>query len=340
MKKQIVASGLFLFSFLLPLKATASTFSFSGMYVFGDSISDQGNIFNVTLEATGSGFPPPPYFEGRFSNSSNWIDYLAQDLGLNPIASTNLTPGVTPTQGVNFAFGGATTGIDNTGAPELPGLQQQIALFESILPPNQLADPNALYIVWAGANDYLPTDSTTFTPFETTDQTINNLSNALDSLVEIGAKNIMFVNLPDLGEIPRTFNTPLAENLNDLTTVHNQQLENLGQGLGADINFISLDINSLFNEALQGQLGFTNVTEICLNNLECAANPEVQQQFFFWDDLHPTTRAHRLVGDLALNALEPQPPASVPEPTSVLSLLAFGASGVAFVLKRRKLMRV
>ncbi|NET48349.1 MAG: PEP-CTERM sorting domain-containing protein [Merismopedia sp. SIO2A8] len=203
-----------------------------------------------------------------------------------------------------------------------------------------MADPNALYIVWAGANDYLPTDSTTFTPFETTDQTINNLSNALDSLVEIGAKNIMFVNLPDLGEIPRTLNTPLAENLNDLTTVHNQQLENLGQGLGADINFISLDINSLVNEALQGQLGFTNVTEVCLNNLECAANPEVQQQFFFWDDLHPTTRAHRLVGDLALNALEPQPPASVPEPTSVLSLLAFGASGVAFVLKRRKLMRV
>ncbi|NEO98813.1 MAG: SGNH/GDSL hydrolase family protein [Symploca sp. SIO2E9] len=337
MKKQIVTTGLFLFSFLLPLRATASTLSFSGMYVFGDSISDQGNVFNVTLEATGSGFPPPPYFDGRFSNGPNWIDYLAEDLGLNPIGSTNLASGVIPTQGINFAFGGATTGIDNTGALELPGLQQQIALFESLVSPNQLADPNALYIVWAGANDYLPTDSTTFTPLETTDQTINNLSSALDSLVEIGAKNIMFVNLPDLGKIPRTFNTPLAEDLNDLTTTHNQQLENLGQSLDADINFISLDINSLVNEALQGQLGFTNVTETCLNNLECVANPEVQKQFFFWDDLHPTTTAHRLVGDLALNALEPQPPASVPEPTSVLGLFAFGALGVASVLKRRNL---
>lgn len=336
MKKQIVATGLFLFSFLLPLRATASTL-FSGMYVFGDSLSDQGNIFNVTQEATGSGFPPAPYFDGRFSNGPNWIDYLAQDLELNPITSTNLASGITPAQGVNFAFGGATTGIDNTGAPVLPGLQQQIALFESIVPPNQLADPNALYIVWAGANDYLPTDSTTFIPLETTDQTINNLSSALDSLVQIGAKNIMLVNLPDLGDIPRTFNTPVAEELKDLTTAHNQQLENLGQSLDAEINFISLDINFLFNEFLQGQLGFINTTETCINNLECVANPEVQQQFLFWDDLHPTTTVHRKIGDLAFNALEPQTAASVPEPTSVLGLFAFGALGVASVFKRRKL---
>jgi hypothetical protein len=40
MQKQILAAGFFLLSFMLPLKATAATL-FSGLYIFGDSISTQ-----------------------------------------------------------------------------------------------------------------------------------------------------------------------------------------------------------------------------------------------------------------------------------------------------------
>ncbi|MDJ0602046.1 MAG: SGNH/GDSL hydrolase family protein [Crocosphaera sp.] len=117
--------------------------SFSTIYGFGDSLSGTGNINQIIVEATGGTqtFPPsPPYFMGRFSNGPAWIEILAQKLEV-PL--------------INSAFGGATSGFENTldttlpGIP-LPGLQQQIANFTI---NNPLADPNALYAIWAGGND-------------------------------------------------------------------------------------------------------------------------------------------------------------------------------------------
>jgi len=50
----------------------------------------------------------------------------------------------------------------------------------------------------------------------------------------------------------------------------------------------------------------------------------------FWDDIHPTTTAHKLVGELAVSALvEP-----VPEPSAELGMLA--ALGTVSVFKRKQ----
>lgn len=46
MKKTILMAGFTVLSFILPFRAAAATFS--RMYVFGDSLSDPGNVFNVT----------------------------------------------------------------------------------------------------------------------------------------------------------------------------------------------------------------------------------------------------------------------------------------------------
>ncbi|MEO1069836.1 MAG: SGNH/GDSL hydrolase family protein, partial [Cyanobacteria bacterium J06638_6] len=119
--------------------------SFDGLTVFGDSLSDPGNLFALT-----GFFPPPPYDQGRFSNGDLWVDYLADDIGLD----SNLIQ--------NFAFGGATTGRDNgldalfeslTGVdPELPGLADQIDAYVAGLGDGP-ADPDDLYVLWAGANN-------------------------------------------------------------------------------------------------------------------------------------------------------------------------------------------
>ena len=66
-----------------------------GLIVFGDSLSDTGNIYKATQET----IPPPPYFEGRFSNGLLWIDYLKHQLQLT---SESL---------INFAFAGGNSGI-------------------------------------------------------------------------------------------------------------------------------------------------------------------------------------------------------------------------------------
>ncbi|MBD1807889.1 SGNH/GDSL hydrolase family protein [Microcoleus sp. FACHB-SPT15] len=332
MNKKAVATGFFLLSFLFPLRASAA--SFSNLYVFGDSLSDQGNVFN----ATGGAIPPsPPYFDGRFSNGLVWVDYLVQDLGLevNPFVGN-----IDPTEGINFAFGGATTGVENTisltfpQVPGLPGLQQQISFFTNTVPA---ADPNALYIVWAGANDYSPTDGT-FIPFQDPDTTIANLSQAVTSLANVGAKNIMVVNLPDLGRLPISLNTPDSERLTTLTESHNAALEDLSQSFDSSINLILFDVNESVEQvfATPQEFGFTNVTTPCLFVQSCVINPDVQNQYLFWDERHPTTAAHQLVGDFALAALNADDPTGVPEPASAIGLLAIGALGAGSALKRKK----
>ncbi|NEP22765.1 SGNH/GDSL hydrolase family protein [Moorena sp. SIO3I6] len=354
MKTQIAATGLVFFSLMLPLRANAVEL-FSKMYIFGDSLSDQGNLFNATVERIP---PSPPYFEGRFSNGPNWVDYLAGDLELNPTLFTTLGSGAIPTEGINFAFGGSTTGTVQTapvpfsGLEVLPGLQPQIDAFTvPLIQAGQSADPDALYIVWAGANDYLPNQGT-FEPFTETDTTLANLSDALQDLTDVGAKTIMVVNLPDLG------NTPIAlgvdgrvpgttDALNTLIEDHNSGLSELldqfSQTADSDVNIIPLDVNSIFKEILAQpkEFGFTNVTTPCLNipaQFVCE-NPE---EFLFWDLQHPTTGVYRIIADLALSALnDPHPdnnhphpannhphPTNVPEPAMALGLFALGALGI------------
>ncbi|HBB36211.1 MAG TPA: GDSL family lipase, partial [Cyanobacteria bacterium UBA9273] len=347
MRKQILATGFVVFSFMLPLKATAA--SFTGIYTFGDSLSDPGNVFNTTS----GNIPTAPYSEGRFSNGPIWVEELADSLGLNPTLVT--TPGTNSQEGINFAYGGATTGQDNTISqipgfpfPPLPGLEQQIQTFIQTLPkedPNTLpqADAKALYILWAGANDYLPTQST-FTPFQTPTKPIQNISTAVTSLFDVGARNIMVLNLPDLGNNPLVLGLNqqfpgLSFQLNALTEAHNTQLAQtldvLSESL-TGINLISVDVNSLFDEALAGKLGFTKPSTPCLADPECVIDQtgNLQKQFLFWDRIHPTTTAHKLIGELAFKTLEDNQK-SIPEPDAEFGLLALAALGTGSLLKRQ-----
>lgn len=226
--------------------------------------------------------------------------------------------------------------------PNLPGLQQQIGTFTSLIPPNQTADPDALYILWAGANDYLPTEGT-FEPFENPEITLGNLSTALTTLTGVGARNIMVVNLPQLGSIPVAVNeeqqVPGSINaLNTLSEAHNaglsQLLNQLSNSPNSDLNLISLDVNSLFNQATSGELGFSNVTDSCFNS-STGVVCDSPDEYLFWDAQHPTTVAHRLIANTALTALQTEDSPSVPEPTNVIGLFAFGALGTSLLLKRQ-----
>src|SRR5277367_5542490 len=69
---------------------------FTGIVSFGDSLSDLGNYY----AATGDVSPPSSlhYDNGRFSNGSNWLEYLAHDLGIAaPTASVH--------GGTDYAYG-------------------------------------------------------------------------------------------------------------------------------------------------------------------------------------------------------------------------------------------
>jgi phospholipase/lecithinase/hemolysin len=339
MKKQILALGFVVFSLMLPIKAAAQKPEIEKIYTFGDSLSDVGNVYNALLKATGTGFPPPPYFQGRFSNGVVWVEYLAQKLKLNPTPYTSLPPGISSApDGINYAFGGASSGFDNAVYPQAPpsGLLTQVSVFTtSLTQTKRSADPNGLYIIWAASNDYL------FGQVTNPQLPVNNISTAVTVLASVGAKNIMVVNLPDLGKLPATrVNNQLSSQLTTLTNAHNSNLTNslrvLRQKLGSSVKITLVDANTLFNTVLKYPrvFGFTNTTDACLTSVSVCSNPK---QYVFWDGFHPTTGAHKLVKDLAYLTLRLKPQQAQlmlsPEPRTQLSSpqlaqLIFSESGV------------
>lgn len=299
MRKQFLPIGLAILSFLLPLKAIAQ--NFDEIYVFGDSLSDDGNFY----QATGQTIPPSQnYYEGRFSNGQVWVEYLAKDLGLTPNPSTN------------FAYGGAGSGLSSTVVSDqssplyYTGVLSQVNGFTANLKSiNSVADPNALYIVWAGANDYL------FGRATDPSQTVANLSQAVKSLAAVGAKYIMVPNLPDLGELPGTSTSDSAKFLSKLTLKHNSQLANSLNKLQKEptlngVSVILVDINSLFKKIVHTKkYNFTDVTDSCIGQgfmglppspiVPGGCNNTDVNQIFFWDSIHPTTAAHNVLADFA-----------------------------------------
>lgn len=291
----------------------AQAFSFSGLYVFGDSLSDTGNVLN----ATGGLLPPAPFYTaGRFSNGPVWVEYLAPKLGLtfNPATA--------------FAFGGATTGTQNTFVPGLPGLQQQIAGFTQSTP---VADPKALYIVWAGANDYLG-GASALDPLQPVQQPVANLVSAVQALAGVGAQTILLANLPDLGRLPGTQGNA---QLTALSAAHNATLAQAIQQLAPvtpNVQVIPFDVAALFSDVIAqpGSYGFTNVTDACL--LTACQTPDT---YLFWDAIHPTTAGHERTAAAAALTISA---AAVPEPPTTLGLFTFGAllAGVAAHKRRQR----
>lgn len=276
MKLKIFALPLAIAACLLPVRVSAQTIR--GFTVFGDSLSDNGNAFR----ATNGLFPPsPPYFNGRFTNGPVWIEDLA--------ASLNLT-----TTTANFAFGGATSGTTNTSVPFLPGVTTEV---NSFLQTSPRLSPDRAFVIWAGANDYLGGGITNpAVP-------VGNISSILQRLTAAGAEKLIVVNLPDLGKTPGGAANPIqGAGLTQLSIAHNQGLRASLQALAQsqpNVNIIPIDVNALLNEVISdpARFGFTNVTQPCIST---GANCN---QFLFWDQLHPTAAAHRIISEYALDIL-------------------------------------
>jgi phospholipase/lecithinase/hemolysin len=292
-----------------PQAGQAFSLNFSQTVVFGDSISDNGNLYRATLGT----LPPSPPYAQRLSNGPVWVEYLASELN-------------TPL--FDYAIAGASTDNTNTIIPFLGGLQQQIERFGAT---NPQADPDALYIVFAGANDYLGGKQTN------PSIPVTNLQNSLVELSNLGARNILVADLPDLGQLPgKRTNPVVSQGLSTLTNTHNtllaQTLSVLEATPGFQANLIPLDTNGLFKDAIANpaKFGLTNVTDSCLNvsALSVCSNPD---QYLFWDDIHPTTATHQQIAGFAYSSLE-----AVPEPPTTLGVVAFGLFlGAATVLKRK-----
>ena len=200
LRQILMATSMVLGLSLVPVLAAAGPFL--EVLVFGDSLSDTGNVFAVTEPVLAEAIPvSPPYFQGRFSNGPVWVDILAErlDLPLRPFLQG----------GTNFAFGGAQIGLDRQDLFEndlpvlIPSLRTQVTTFLTQHLFDK-ADPAALYIVWGDANDLRDALVTAPDPLTATREAVEDLVVAIADLTEARAVSFLVPNMPNLGRTPES----------------------------------------------------------------------------------------------------------------------------------------
>ena len=119
-----------------PVQASSHAGLFDQMVVFGDSLSDNGNL------SLASQLPQIVRFTTNPGQTG--IESVADYLGVP------MTPALAG--GTDFAFGGAGLLNNSPGTPSsVPLLPAQLGMY--LQATGNKADPNALYAVWGGAND-------------------------------------------------------------------------------------------------------------------------------------------------------------------------------------------
>ncbi|HEX5325230.1 MAG TPA: Hint domain-containing protein [Acetobacteraceae bacterium] len=298
--------------------------SFSTIYAFGDSLSDAGNVSIVT-NLIGTPEPvSPPYFgedygaisAAVFSNGPTWVQDLSQELGLGILA-----PALAG--GTDFAFGGAETGptpvnptTPETAVIDLPAQLQDFATRV----PSPSAD--ALYTLWIGGTDLTSIlAQPSLTPqlgLSYVADSVANEINAVNTLIGDGARNLLVVDVPDIGKVPEitSLGDPQLDMLGtSLSAAYNVELNGSLQAIAqADaVTIGTLDSFALLDAAIAdpAQYGYSNVADpVWSGNFTdpnsgtlAAADPVQQNRFLFWDHIHPTESGHLLIAQAALAAL-------------------------------------
>ena len=287
----------------------ATTPAYSQILVFGDSLSDTGNVADVVDDKIGIRFPGPTlgsfdsdydYTDGRFTDGTDtspaaktykgvWHEQLATlFLGLKA-ADPSLDGGT------DYAYGDAETGdglrpiTEGTGDErvtiDVENLNKQVTTY---LTTNPAADPAALYIVWAGSNDLLDTD-TTISPATAA----SNETAVVQRLAEAGATTFLLPNVPPLGLVPNhAGDAALTQAASDFRDMYNADLDALQATLAAEgktVTFHRLDIFDLYTRLVSSggaAYAFTNITDPSQGE---SVKPD---QYLSWDGLHPTTYGH------------------------------------------------
>ena len=269
-------------------------------------------------------FPAPPYNKGYFSNGPVAVEYLADYAGLDRND---------PTQYRNLAFGASwtTSLIDSVqlswDQKRLPGLR---LMFQGkVMPPNfshvtstflslnPVLDPDFIYAIYFSGNDYLNGFSD---PVVVASRQFDNIR----KLIEAGARHIFWGQVPDYAMAPCFHKGPRRDVVARWGQQHNRYVSRLAKSITRAWPHVKLtlgDIGQIFRDIAYNPIhGFDIIDRPCTNvyipgcdhsagmvslfNIESAEVCENPDDYLFWDQVHATSRVHRIASGYVCQTLK------------------------------------
>ncbi len=342
---------LWLFLALCIAGSAGAQTSFTSVVVFGDSLSDTGNIARLVQNANPLGIRFPAdnpalglnYTDGRFTDGADtqppaqayfgvWIEQLAASFPAKPPVKDSLDGGT------NYAYGDATTGPGMTTESDdgitisLHNMGQQVTDYQANVASKSAAGPTAqtLFVLWGGANDLYNAASAGTDLTAATTAAVSNELALVQQLAGAGATNFLIPNLPPLGGVPNYATSANAMALNAASAGFAQALT---QGIatlkaslaaaGVTITVYQPDIFDLFGKFATGPMA-VGLSDIADKAQGISGNPDT---YLIWDGLHPTTTGHHFAAATAANLFTP-----LVNSTTTLSVPAASQPGATVTL--------
>jgi outer membrane lipase/esterase len=277
---------------------------YTSIVIFGDSLSDTGNVAYLTQHKYGVRIPGPfaDYTDGRFTDGNDtiplarqyfgvWIEQFAAMLPSKPIILDSLDGGT------NYAYGFALTGngtalltLGSSLSVNVNNIGQQITDYLATSP---VINDRTLFVVWGGANDILNATSAD----DVFRAGVNQVTN-IQRLIDAGATRFIIPNLPPLGSIPRLNGSPTDSAAVTAASVLFNRILSTGVDIlhdfnfGRHLHFVQLDVFALFNQIIASPSRYSLSDVTTSSQGIPSVDPDT---YLFWDDLHPTTRGHNIL---------------------------------------------
>ncbi|MED7819726.1 MULTISPECIES: SGNH/GDSL hydrolase family protein [unclassified Francisella] len=308
-------------------------FSVKKILIFGDSLSDRGNLYKYSLQLLPKS---TPYYRGMFSNGEVWSAQFANRLYLNNISVNN------------YAVGGSSVIVfpewANNTTPYV--LDDQVSLYLNLASNDDIRDKLAIFFV--GGNDYLTSNP----KMDNIDNAVKQVTDGIISAIEkVAVKKTVIVGLPDLSITGESKSLKNEKVLKEIYIKHNKILRKY-----ADEHHMKfIDIAPLFSQMVNNTKNFNkkyhanislkhikdscwlggyflsekakineayddletkNTYRVKMNELldqssmqsiidasytgSMCNNP---QDYAFWDHVHPTYQVHRALYDYIVKEL-------------------------------------
>ena len=254
---------------------------FASLVYFGDSLSDNGNLFRLIGQP-----PSPPYFEGRFSNGPTYAE---------------IVPGLLGVTAQNYAFGGAeaVTGNGNPDEFAAINLTAQVDQYLASLDGEPAPDGTAA-VLFIGNNDYLRASITPQPPAALIAGVLGNVDASVQRLLDAGVEKIILFTLPgiDLTPLGVALGPDAVAAYDQIVQANNAGLNALATGYasaGVDVEIV--DVHRLFTEVTNdaATFGFRIVgTPVILPDLAPTGIDQIfdPDEILSFDSVHPTAAGH------------------------------------------------